>query len=57
MSGFMNPPEAGAARGYIFGPKIPIWENFVRLWNAKGWFILWQFGIYYGLLVHFIAIW
>jgi hypothetical protein len=45
------------ARWYIFKPKIPIWENFRGPWNAKGWYILWKFGIYYGNLVHFMAMW
>jgi hypothetical protein len=29
--------SVGVARWYIFKPKIPIWINFGRPWNEKGW--------------------
>jgi hypothetical protein len=44
------------ARWYHLKPKIPIWVNFGGLWSGKNWYILLTFGIYYGLLVHFMAL-
>jgi hypothetical protein len=42
----------------VYSPtKNTIWVNFGRPWNEKGWHILWPFGIHYGHLVHFMAIW
>jgi hypothetical protein len=32
-------------------------HNLGKCWNGKGLYILWPFGIYYGRLVHFMAIW
>jgi hypothetical protein len=43
-------------RWYNFKPKITIWANFGEPWNGKGWYVLWLFGIFYGNLVHFMAI-
>jgi hypothetical protein len=43
------------ARWYIFKPNIPIWVNFGGPWNAKGWHIVWPYGIYYGSLVRFMG--
>jgi hypothetical protein len=31
--------------------------NLGKIWSGKGWKILWPFEIYYGHLVHFMAIW
>jgi hypothetical protein len=46
------------ARWYIFKPKIPLWVNFGRPWNRKGWYILWPFGIHCGhLVIYLVAIW
>jgi hypothetical protein len=45
------------ARWYIFKPKIPIGVNFGRSWNGRCWFMLWPFGMFYGHLVYFMAIW
>jgi hypothetical protein len=39
------------ARWFIFMPKIPIWVYFGGSWNGKCWYILWQFGIFYDLLL------
>jgi hypothetical protein len=51
------PPRlARVVRWYIFKPKIPIWVNFGGPWNEKGWYIH-SFGIHYGHLVYFMAIW
>jgi hypothetical protein len=44
------------ARWYIFKPKIPIWVHFVGSRNGKC-FFLWSFGLLYGHLVYFTAIW
>jgi hypothetical protein len=52
------------ARWYIFVPKTKIWVYFYGSWNAKCWYILWPFGIFYshmygifnGHLVYFKAI-
>jgi hypothetical protein len=49
--------QTRVVRWYIFKPKISIWVNFVGPWNVKGWHTLWPFGIYYGHLKHFMAIW
>jgi hypothetical protein len=61
------------ARWHTFKPKFKIYVNFGGPWNEKGCYILWPFGIYYGLMVyvvygdlkntyyglmvHFMAIW
>jgi hypothetical protein len=42
---------ATLARWYIFKPKIPIWVNFGKPKNGKGWYILWPFGILFGHLL------
>jgi hypothetical protein len=44
------------ARWFIFKPKIPIWVNFGGPWIGI-FYILWQFGIFYGHLGHFGFIW
>jgi hypothetical protein len=48
--------EARVARRHIFKPKIPIWENFGGPCNGRCWYILWTFGLFYGHLIHFMAI-
>jgi hypothetical protein len=45
------------ARWFIFIPKIPIWVFFGGPWTGKCCHILWPFGIFYGNLVHFMAVW
>jgi hypothetical protein len=45
------------ARWSVFKPKIRIWANFGGPWNGKCWYILWPFGIFYGLLVLFMSVW
>jgi hypothetical protein len=45
-------------RWFISKPKIPIWVNFGGNWNGNvDIHILWTFGLFYGHLVYFIAIW
>jgi hypothetical protein len=51
-------------RWYIFEPKIPIWVKLGGscngIWSTYFkdiWYILWQFGIFCGILVYFVAIW
>jgi hypothetical protein len=46
------------ARWFVFKQKIQIWVNFVGAleWKALVWF-LWSFGIFYGHLLYFMAIW
>jgi hypothetical protein len=44
------------ARWYIFKPKIPFRVNFGGPWNAKVWYNLLTFGIYYGHLVYVMII-
>jgi hypothetical protein len=41
----------------IFRPKIPIWVIFGRFCNRRCWYISWSFGLFYGHLVYFKAIW
>jgi hypothetical protein len=41
----------------IFKPKIQIWVNFGGSWNKRCWYILCPFGIFYGHLPYFLAIW
>jgi hypothetical protein len=53
---------ARVARWYIFKPKISIWVNFGGYWNERFWRVLeWKmllyFGLFYGHLVYFVAIW
>jgi hypothetical protein len=45
------------ARWYIFKPKLPIWVNFGGSCNGRCLYTLWPFGIFYGHLVYFTAIW
>jgi hypothetical protein len=45
------------ARWHIFKPKIPIWVNFGRSCNGRCWYILCPFGLFYGHLWYFVAIW
>jgi hypothetical protein len=45
------------ARWHIFNPKILVWITFGGPKNGKGWYIIWPFGIYYGNLVDFMAVW
>jgi hypothetical protein len=49
-------PEAGLPDGIFSNLKKTIWANFGGPWNVKGWYIIWLFGIYYSLLVNFMAI-
>jgi hypothetical protein len=44
------------ATWFVFRPKIPIWVNFGGPWIGKCWDILCSFGIFYGHLVYFFAI-
>jgi hypothetical protein len=37
---------AGLPDGVFSDQKIPIWVNFGRPWNGKGWCIQWPFEIY-----------
>jgi hypothetical protein len=41
----------------IFKPKIPIWVNFGGSPHGRRWYILRLFGLFYGQLVYFKAIW
>jgi hypothetical protein len=43
------------ARWFVFKPKI--WVNFGGPCNGRYWYILWPFGLFYGNLVYFVAIW
>jgi hypothetical protein len=43
--------QSRVARWYIFKQKILIWVHYGGSWNGKGWYILWQFGTFYGHLV------
>jgi hypothetical protein len=45
------------ARWYILKPKIPVWVNFAGFFNGRSWYILWSFGLSYGRLKIFVAIW
>jgi hypothetical protein len=45
------------ARWYIFKPKFPIWVNFGRSCKGRCYYILWPFGLFYGHMVYFVAIW
>jgi hypothetical protein len=45
------------ARWFAFKPKIPIWVNFGGSCNRKSWYILSQFGLFYGHWRYFTAIW
>jgi hypothetical protein len=54
---FMTHIDSRAARWYIFQPKIPIWVNFGGSCNGRCWYILWPFGMFYGILLYFTAIW
>jgi hypothetical protein len=45
------------ARWHIFTPKILIWVNFGGSCNRRCTYILWPFGLFYGHLVCFVAIW
>jgi hypothetical protein len=45
------------ARWFVFKPEISIWVNFGGPWNRKCGYILWPFGIFYGHLEYFMAIW
>jgi hypothetical protein len=47
----------GVARWFILKPKIPIWVNFGGFCNGRCWYILLPFGLFYGRLVNFMAIW
>jgi hypothetical protein len=40
-----------------FQTKNPTWENFEGPHNGKSWYILCSFGIVYGHLVYYMAIW
>jgi hypothetical protein len=53
---FNENEQARVARGYIFIPKLPIWESFGEPWNGKCWYILWPIGIFYGPLKHCTAL-
>jgi hypothetical protein len=44
------------ARWFVFKPKIQILVKFGGPLNGKC-YILWPFGIFYGLLVYFVIIW
>jgi hypothetical protein len=44
-------------RWIVFKPKLPIWVNFIGSCNGSCCYILWPFGIFYGHLVYFVAIW
>jgi hypothetical protein len=48
-----NPFITRVAGWDIFKSKIPIWVHFVLFFDARCWYILWPFGIFYGNLVHF----
>jgi hypothetical protein len=48
---------SGLPDGIYFMPKIPILLYFGRLCNGTFWYILWPFGIFYGPLVYFMALW
>jgi hypothetical protein len=45
------------ARWFVFKPKIQIWVTFGVPWIGKCWYVLWPFGIFHDLLVHFVFIW
>jgi hypothetical protein len=45
------------ARWFVFKPKIPIWINLGGSCNGKFWNILCPFGLFYGHLKYFMAIW
>jgi hypothetical protein len=45
------------ARWHIFTPNFPIEENFGGCCNGRCWYILQPFGLFYGYLVYFVAIW
>jgi hypothetical protein len=45
------------ARWFIFKTKIPIWVNLEGLGIEKVSIFFGPFGIYYGHLAHFMAIW
>jgi hypothetical protein len=38
----------------IFISEIPVWVNFGGPWNAKCWYHLWSFGIFYSRLEYFM---
>jgi hypothetical protein len=37
--------------------KQTLWAYFGGMWNLKCWYILWPFGLLYGHLVYYMAIW
>jgi hypothetical protein len=45
------------ASWFIFKPKISLWVNFGGNCYRRCWYILWTFGLFYGHLVYFKAIW
>jgi hypothetical protein len=49
--------ESRVARWHILNPKILIWVNFGGLRNARFLYVFWPFGLFYGNLVYFVAIW
>jgi hypothetical protein len=54
---FANRFSGRVARWFVFKPKIPNLVIFGGPQNGNYWNILWSFGIFYGHLVYFIAIW
>jgi hypothetical protein len=55
---FLNALGSGLPDGtYIFEPKIPFLVNFGGSYNGRCWYVLRQFGIFYGQLLSFMAIW
>jgi hypothetical protein len=56
-SRFLLVTETRVARRFIFKPKIPICVKFGGRWNGKFYYIVWPFGIFFGHLVYFMAVW
>jgi hypothetical protein len=50
-------PFTRVARWHIFKPKIPIWVNFGGSYNGRCLYIICPFGLFYGYLVYFVALW
>jgi hypothetical protein len=61
---FFDEVRARVARWFIFEPQIPVWVNFGVPWLGKMLIyfmaiciILWSFGTFCVLLVHFVFFW
>jgi hypothetical protein len=47
----------GLPDGIFADQKRPVLVNFGKPWNETFWYILWQFGVFCGYSVYFVAIW